>query len=170
MFLEDEVVMTEKAGGAAVEDTARDQAPENAPDGQNGEPEKKYTDKDVDRIVSRRLERERRKMAQAAPDQRESELNEREKNLLAREQEIIKRELKATAICELASAGLPVAAADLLSYESDDSYKESFEKLQNIIEEQRKAWEKDRARGRVPSAYRTETPPDPIASAFKPIL
>ena len=171
MMLEDEIVIDKGTETAAVERPAGLQVPQNAQDGQNGEPEKKYTDEDMNRIVSRRLERERRKMAKAAPDQqRENELDERERNILAREQELTKRELKASAYGDLAAAGLPFGAVDLLDYSSEDGYKASFEKLQRIIEDQREAWERERARGTVPKAYRTQEAPDPVADAFKPKL
>ena len=49
-------------------------------------PEKKYTDADVDRIVSKRLNREREKLSKALGEgQKESELEIRERKVLERE-------------------------------------------------------------------------------------
>lgn len=160
MMLEDKVVMTENTGGAAVEDTARDQAPESVQDGQNGEPEKKYTDADVDRILARRLSRERTKLAREITGQVETDLDEREKNIL-------RRELRADARDSLEADGLPVSLADLLNYESKEACEQSYSVLVKAFNAAIREQLNSRMRGtRVPLDVKPYGGPDLLASAF----
>ena len=160
MFLEDEVVETRNTGAAAVENTAGDQGPENAQDGQNGEPERKYTDADVDRIIARKLSRERAKLAREITGQVETDLDEREKNIL-------RRELRADARDALAADGLPVSLADLLNYESKEACEQSYSVLVKAFNAAIQGQVNARIRGdSVPRAVKPSSGPDPFASAF----
>ena len=161
MMLEDEIVMNKNTGGAAVEDTARDQAPENVQDGQSGEPEKKYTDADVDRIIARKIAAERRKLTREIDGQRESDLDAREKNIL-------KRELQADVKANLAAAGLPVTLADLLNYESKEACDQSYDTLIAAFREAMQGQMNVRMRGAVvPRDVRLSAGTDPVAAAFR---
>ena len=75
-------------------------------------PEKKYTDADVDRIVSKRLNREREKLSKALGEgQKESELEIRERKVLERELSIEVRE-------KLEKDKLPQSLSKLMNYSS----------------------------------------------------
>lgn len=131
---------------------------------QAGEPEgqeKKYTDSDVDRIVKKKLAREREKFSkQRERAQREDELEQREKALE-------KRELKADARDLLTEEGLPRSLAELLSYGSKEEYETSLEAARKAVKDLREAWEKERATGRTPRRY-GENKGDPVKAVFRP--
>lgn len=112
----------------------------------------KYTDVDVDRIVAKRLDAERKRAAKVAEnDSRESELTNRERSIAERERRI-------TAIEKLVDEGLPKTLADCLNYGSDDLYNESYKNVVGAfnaaVEAKVRAYEADRARGRTPQTYK----------------
>lgn len=127
--------------------------------------EKKYSDRDVDRIVSNRLKREREKTEkQQQRQQKEADFDERERNLRV-------RELKADARDKLSEDGYPKDLADFLSYDSEESFQESYEKAARMMDSLRESWEQEaeikRSTGTTPKYYGSNRP-DPIAEAFKP--
>lgn len=61
------------------------------------------------------------------------EADERDKDLQERESKLIISERKFNAKQALAESNLPAELVDFLDYSSDDSYKESLEKLSDII-------------------------------------
>lgn len=118
--------------------------------------EKKYTDADVDRIVSKRLARERAKQnaedggAAADLDRREHEIDKRERNISARE------ELE----------GLPKALIDLVDCESEERYKSSIKAIKAAYEEIMADQVKQAATGKTPKAYANSGNTDGTAAAF----
>lgn len=110
--------------------------------------ELKYTDADVDRIVQKRLAKAR---AQFEKDQnkedRDSEADRRLRELDARERRIAQAE-----IWHGSEDGLPESALDFLDYSSDEALEASREKLQALIEDLQRRYEKKRARGTTPKA------------------
>lgn len=121
---------------------------------------KKYTDDDLDRIIGKRLAREREKIAKSQKEQ-ESDLDKRER-------ELNKREMKADAIDMLSEKGLPRSLADLLDYESKESCEASISKVEEIIEELHDLWEIERSTGNTPKKYGGSEKVDVIEQAFKP--
>lgn len=90
--------------------------------------ERKFTQKEVDDIVRRRLERERKKYESLSSD------GEYFKNeLIEWEKALTRREYKASAVERLQKAGLPVEAAELLNYNNPDAFEESYKKLVDIL-------------------------------------
>ena len=140
--------------GAAAEQAGQEEnrAPEAAGGSDPGE--KKYTDADVDRIVSKRLARERAKKdgsdAAADLDKREHELEIRERRANAREE----------------LDGLPKSFIELVNCESEESYKSSVKAVRAAYDEIRGELEKERAAGRTPKNYGDPGKPDRTADAF----
>lgn len=112
----------------SVEDAATgEQAVEQGKEKQ--EPEKKYTDEDLDRIIARKIAAERKKITKMFnEEQQESELETRERNVL-------KRELMADAKNALLDEGLPMSLASLLNYSSKEEYDISYENATTIFRE-----------------------------------
>lgn len=123
--------------------------------------EKKYTDADLDRIIGKRLAREREKVAKAQEEEK------RVSDLDIREKELEKRELKADARDALSEKGLPKSLADLLDYGSKESYEASLARAEEIVQELHDLWEIKRATGRTPKAYGNSNGIDPIGEAFR---
>lgn len=127
-----------------------------------GQGEKKYTDDDVNKIVQKRLAKERERVSKAqAKEQKENEFIERENNLL-------KRELKVDAKDVLASLGIPRSAAEMLNYNSKEEYDESMARLNQFITDLRDMWDKERATGHTPRNITNKSYKPDIRSAFKP--
>lgn len=85
--------------------------------------EKTFTQEEVDKIIQKRLTREREKISKAFQEgTRESDLDERERNIL-------KRELKADTLEKLAANNMPLGLANLVDYESEESCKDSMESV-----------------------------------------
>ena len=106
------------AGASAAEDQEGTQGDKNGSgEGEPGqEQEKKYTDKDLDRIIAKKIAAERKRMTKLFnDDQQESDLDKRERDVL-------RRELRADAKERLASEGLPVARPGI-----NKGYKVYFE-------------------------------------------
>lgn len=127
--------MTEQNKGNAlepetVETVENTEIEDTIGEGENSAVElKKYTDKDVDAIVSKRLARERKKIA------RELEGKEQLSELEKRERDITVREWKADAKLYMAENGLPTKLADILNYNDEETYKESLESVTGIVRE-----------------------------------
>lgn len=127
--------------------------------------EKTFTQSDLDAIITKRLERERKeaetrikaavteaqKLAKMSADERmEHERAEREKELKNRETEITKRELRAEAKSQLHDKGLPVELADVLPYTDAETTNTALEAVEKVF---RAAVEKginERLKGQAP--------------------
>lgn len=118
---------------------------EQAKDDQN-QPEKKYTDADVDRIIAKKIAAERKRMQKLFnEEQQENELEIRERNVL-------KRELMADARDALISDGLPSSLAKVIDYSDKGSYEKSYEEVTAIFREAMQQEYKRRFSGRAPHA------------------
>lgn len=85
------------------------------------EPEKKYSDADVDRIVARKIAAERKKMSKLLnEEQQETEIEKRERDVL-------KRELRMEAFDKLLERDLPKSLIDILNYNSREECAKSIE-------------------------------------------
>lgn len=114
--------------------------------------ELKYTDDDVDRIVSKRLARERERAEKLQEQQhQETEFEKRERELSIRER-------KADARDVLSQQGLPKSLCDLLDYSTEESYKASLKAATEVVEEIKQQFEIQRATGRTPKIYSNEKP------------
>lgn len=124
--------------------------------------ELKYTDEDVNRIVTNRLARERNRMKKLFDEeQHESELDEREKKVLM-------RELKADAKDALYEMGMPAGLAELLDYTDKESMDKSIETVKTIFNDALAVALKDKLRGTVPRAISHGSNADAaIAEAFR---
>lgn len=132
---------------------------------QTEQEEKKYTDSDVDRIVSKKLKREREKVKKMLTEG--EQLNEIE----IRERNVLKREMMADAREQLVSEGLPDGLAALLNYENEEAFKESYELAKNVFNEAVKAYLIEKARGTTPKVYGGHNGVnDSIAAAFSPTV
>lgn len=123
--------------------------------------EKKYTDADVDAIVSKKLGRERARVAKM------QERQQHESALDRREHELDIRERKADARDVLQSRGLPKSLCELLDYSSDESYKASLAAADALVQEIRETVARERARGTVPKSYKSVDSSDPVRDAFR---
>lgn len=107
-------------------------------------PEKKYTDADVDRIVSKRLNREREKLSKALCEgQKESELEIRERKVLERELNIEVKE-------RLEKDGLPQSLSKLMNYSSAEGFTKSYDEITETFKEALRTAIKPYIAGRTP--------------------
>ncbi len=116
----------EEVEATATEETveAQDQEQEN-----ENKPVPRYTDEDVNKIVKKRLAKERERLSRMFNEEQQvSELDEREKAIL-------KRELKADAKDRLVDDGLPSSLANLLTYDDEDSFERSYKEVSEIFGE-----------------------------------
>ena len=126
------------------------------------EPEKKYTDKDLDRIIAKKIAAERKRMTKLFnDDQQESDLDKRERDVL-------RRELRADAKERLASEGLPVALADLINYSDKEESEKSLDEVTATFRAAVAQGVKDALKGNAPrvSTGSRATESDLIRSAF----
>ena len=141
------------------EDKRLEIIPENQP-----ESEKTFTQEEVNRIISERLQRERSKIKAMETGEYTAELAEREKK-------ITQRELKLVAKERLQEQGLPVDIVDMLTYEDEQSFEKSFEKAVNIFSQSLNIAVSDRVKsalsGEPPKAI-FFTANDPLKQAFAP--
>lgn len=139
---ENSVEETEEVGASTTEEQGGNEQ-ESA---MEQKPEKKYTDADVDRIVSKRLNREREKLSKALGEgQKESELEIRERKVLERELNIEVKE-------RLEKAGLPLELAKLMNYESAEGFTKSYEEVTTIFDQALRTAIRPYIAGRVPRA------------------
>lgn len=158
----------EETHTSADNDTARTGAEDN----ENGketagknESERSYSEEDVNRIVEKRLARERRKYAELIAGNGD----DRETKLLEREKAVTTRELKADAREKLAAAGLPVAESlELLDYTDSDACEASIKKLKAAFDKAISEKISATLRGGPAIKKAPQGGADPIASAFKP--
>ena len=126
---------------------------------------KTFTQDELNAIIDKRLERERRdaqaridkavteaqKLAKMSADERaEHERQELQKKLSEREAEITKRELRAEAKSQLSDKGLPVELAEVLPYTDADTTNAALAAVEKVF---RAAVEKgvtERLKGNAP--------------------
>lgn len=152
------------AGASAAEDQEGAQGNQEGNKAEEGkpEPEKKYTDADVDRIIARKIAAERQRMQKLFNDeQQESELEVRERNVL-------KRELIADAKDALLDAGLPSSLANVMNYSSKEEYEKSFKEVTDIFRDAMAAEYKRRLSGPAPRVSTGSGDDRAIAEAFAP--
>lgn len=144
--------------------------------------EKTFTQSDLDAIITKRLERERKeadarikqavteaqKLAKMSADERlEHERAEREKELKNREAEITKRELRAEAKSQLSDKGLPVELAEVLPYTDAETTNQALEAVEKVF---RAAVEKginERLKGSAPKVSTPAPQGDSIADEIR---
>lgn len=97
-------------------------------DEQVGEEEHKFSQKEVDDIVRRRLERERKKYESLVGDGEYFK-----EDLLKREKALMVREMKVSALERLKHEEIPAEAAALLNYNSMDEFEASYETLIRVF-------------------------------------
>lgn len=122
--------------------------------------ELKYSDNDVDKIVAKKIARERAKYENrlktqggADPiDRRALDLDIRERKLKARE--------------TLSGTNLPESYLDLLKYDSDDNYTASVEAVTKFIDDLMDQLALERSRGQTPRQFKHEGTPDRTREAF----
>lgn len=142
-----DAVTTEENTGAQSEETQ--------------EPEKKYTDKDVDRIVAKKIASERRRMQRLFEEEQQvSEIEQRERNVLL-------RELKADAKDLLTEKGLPASLAELLDYSDKDAVDRSLQEVGEIFRSAVERGVKDRLRGNTPRVSYGRGNGDALRDAFR---
>lgn len=125
--------------------------------------EKKYTDDDVDRIVSKKIARERERLQKLFNEEQEvSEIEQRE-------QKVFMREMKADARDMLIERGLPALLADVLNYESKEDMTSSIEDVENVFREAVEREVKLRMKGSTPITGKVYKPGnDALRNAFRP--
>lgn len=89
-----------------------------------------FSQEEVNAIVQKRLAEEKGK---AQKQHASPEADERDRELQERENKLIISERKFNAKQALAERNLPAELVDFLDYSSNDSYKDSLEKLSDII-------------------------------------
>lgn len=109
-----------------------------------------FTQEEVNRIVSERLQREREKAQPSAADQREADLRAREARLSCRE--------------FVAEKGYPAGLLDILDTSDFERFQAALEKLDNLLGLPCK----DRKLPMFTGPLGNVGTPDAIAGAFKP--
>lgn len=129
------------------------------PEANGGQGEKMFTQDELNRIVSERLNREREKYAQQPKeDERETALRERENGLKARESRLACRDY-------LDDKTLPRELLDLIGTDDAEKFKETVEKL---VELAPKIYKNPQLEKVVIKGVTNPGPVDRIAEAFKP--
>ena len=98
---------------------------------------KMFTQDEVNEIVRKRLERERKKTG--SDDQTDSGTD--------RARTLEERELKVMAREKLFEAGLPASLADVLRYNDEKSLEKAMEEIKNLNQGAPKAWGQRQSRG-----------------------
>lgn len=126
---------------------AKDNAPEGAQRNQGDghqEPERTFTQAEVDEIVKDRLSRERKKTAKLFDEGYLSE------ELKEREAAVLKKELTYEAKDKLKESGIPEGVAELLRYEDREIFEESLEKAIKVFQPIRKQAVEEALKGSTP--------------------
>lgn len=152
---------TEDAQAAGAEEQAGGQGEQGA-EGQE-QPEKKYTDAEVDRIIAKKIAAERKRMQKLFEDeQQESEIEKRERD-------VTRRELMADAKDKLVSEGFPSSLAAIMDYSSKEAHAESYENVTAVFGEALQLAIKDKFRGQAPRVSTGGLSQDrALAAAFAP--
>ena len=122
---------------------------------------KTFTQEEVDKIIQKRLTREREKLTKAFEEgTRESDLDERERN-------ITRRELKADTLERLAESGMPLGLAELIDYSSKEECEKSIVTVSKVFNAAVNEAVKAKARQATPKEGYVGLKSDPLARAFK---
>lgn len=159
----------EQAQAASAEEQAGEQGGQNAQDPEGREdgqqPEKKYTDADVDRIIAKKIAAERKRMQKLFEgEQQESEIEKRERD-------VTRRELIADAKDRLIGDELPSSLAEIMNYSDKESFDKSYQDVTAVFREAMQMEYKRRFSGRPPrvGTGSKETPQEKaLADAFAP--
>lgn len=161
--MNEETTMVEDVEAATTEEQAGANDSQETP--QEQQQEKKYTDADVDKIVAKKIAKERARLSKMFNDeQQESDLEKRERNVLV-------RELKADAKDKLVEDGLPYTLANLMTYDDKDSFMESYKEVTTIFREAVQRGVKDALKSpapRVGTGNRLNSQESRIQNAFAP--
>lgn len=150
----------EEVGAAATESAETAEGHEDGEQKPENPEIKRYSDSDVDRIVAKKIARERERMKKLFEgEQQESELEKRERD-------VQKRELKADCKDMLVRDGLPYVLADAMNYNDADSLKESYDCITGVVRDAIQQGIKDALRGGTPRGLRGSHSHDNIADAF----
>lgn len=134
----------EEVQAAGTEEQAGVQG-EQVLDGQQ-QPEKKYTDADVDRIIAKKIAAERKRMQKLFEgEQQESELEKRERD-------VTRRELMADVKDRLIADELPSSLASIMDYSDKEANEKSYQDVTGIFREALKQAFVQRFAGRAPHA------------------
>ena len=134
----------EEAQAASAEEQAGAQG-EQVAEGKD-QPEKKYTDEDLDRIIAKKIAAERKRMKQLFEDEQQE--NEIEK----RERDVTRRELMADTKDRLISEGYPSSLAKIMDYSDKESHEQSYDEVTGIFKEALHDVYKSKFAGPVPRA------------------
>ena len=133
---------------------------------------KTFTQDELNAIIDKRLERERKdaqaridkavteaqKLAKMSADERaEHERQELQKKLSEREAEITKRELRAEAKSQLSDKGLPVELAEVLPYTDADTTNAALAAVEKVFRQAVEKGVNERLKGNPPKV----SPPAP---------
>ena len=144
--------------------------------------DKTYTQTEIDAIISKRLDRERKdadvrikaavteaqKLAKMSADERlEHERVERDKGLADREQGITKRELRAEALHQLAEKGIPKELADVLPYTDADSTNAAITAVEIAFRKAVEIAVNDRLKGQAPKTNQPTPSGDSITDEIR---
>lgn len=155
--MEEELMIDE--GGAA---NTEEQAGAQSNDEGTAEQGRKYTDADLDKIIARKIAKERERMSKLFnEEQQESKIDNRERTVLM-------RELKADAKDKLIEQGLPSSLANLLNYDSKGDMEHSLEEVETIFSAAVQEGIKYSLRGRTPRTGSTGGTDMGIRNAFAP--
>ncbi len=128
-------------------------------------PTKTFTQDELNAIIDRRLERERKdaqaridkavteaqKLAKMSADERaEHERKELQKTLAQREAEITKRELRAEAKSQLSDKGLPIELAEILPYTDADTTNAAIAAVEKVFRQAVEKGVTERLKGNAP--------------------
>ena len=137
----EEKTMVEEAGAVTAEEKTGKQG--NNMEVEAVEPEKKYTDDDVNKIVARKIAAERKKMSKMFNDGLQEELEAREKDLLRRE---LRMDIQERFIAE----GKPLQLLDCINYSSKEECEKSCEAIVKAFNEAVGTYAKEIFRGSTP--------------------
>ena len=131
---------------------------------------KTFTQEELNAIIDKRLERERKdaqaridkavteaqKLAKMSADERaEHERQELQKTLAQREAEITKRELRAEAKSQLSDKGLPVELAEVLPYTDADTTNAALAAVEKVFRQAVEKGVTERLKGNAPKVGQT---------------
>ena len=139
---------------------------------------KTFTQEELNAIIDKRLERERKdaqaridkavteaqKLAKMSADERaEHERQELQKKLAEREAEITKRELRAEAKSQLSDKGLPVELAEVLPYTDADTTNAALAAVEKVFRQAVEKGVTERLKGNAPKVSQPAPHGDSIA-------
>ena len=133
--------------------------PEGAADG--GQPEvKTFTQEEVNKIVEKRLNRERQRLAAMGPQ------TPKEMELAERERAVTEKELRLDAAETFRQEQLPAEALELLNYNDKESCEQSIELVRRVYTQNVQEAVNRRLRGGVPLKRPPEDNTPDFRSAF----